>query len=116
MTNGLDSLLDERTAKTLDCLQRYANSNHRAYFFALKELRVVQNNRLLRLALDGEDDDTPLPELVCIAELTKRTQLLDASEDMAKWLAAKAYLDSPLPGRMQNEPMPDLDRVRQEVA
>jgi len=48
--------------------------------------------------------------------LTKRTQLLDASEDMAKWLAAKAYLDSPLPGRMQNEPMPDLDRVRQEVA
>jgi len=34
MTNGLDSLLDERTAKTLDRLQRYAASNQRAYFSA----------------------------------------------------------------------------------
>ena len=75
MTNGLDSLLDERTAKTRDRLQRYAASNQRAYFSALRELRVVQNNRLLRLAAQGQDDDTPLPELVSVAQLTKRTQI-----------------------------------------
>jgi hypothetical protein len=79
MTNGLDSLLDERTAKALDRLQRSANSNRRAYFSALKELRVVQNNRLLRLALQGQDDDMPLPELVAVHDLTKRTQQLDAN-------------------------------------
>ena len=115
MANGLDSLLDERTAKTLDRLQRYAASNQRSYFSALKELRTVQNNRLLRLALEGQDDDTPLPELVSIAELTKRTQQLDASAELAKWLAAKAYIDAPLPRGLQNEAMPDLAPFRQEA-
>jgi hypothetical protein len=43
MTNGLESLLDEPTAKALDRLQRYASSNQRAYYAALKELRTVQN-------------------------------------------------------------------------
>lgn len=74
MTNGLDSLLDERTAKTLDRLQRYAASNQRAYFSALRELRVVQNNRHFRLAAEGQHEDAPLPELVSVAQLTKRTQ------------------------------------------
>ena len=36
--------------KLTPSLQRYAASNQCAYFFALRELRVVQNNRLLRLA------------------------------------------------------------------
>src|SRR4029077_10777078 len=57
MTNGIDSLLDERTAKALDRLQRYANSNQRAYFSALRELRAVQNNRFIRLAADDPNDD-----------------------------------------------------------
>jgi len=115
MVNGLDSLLDERTAKTLDRLQRYAASNQRSYFSALKELRTVQNNRLLRLALEGQDD-TPLPELVSIAELTKRTQQLEANTELAEWLAAKAYIDAPLPRGLQNEATPDPGRCRQEVA
>ena len=115
MTNGLDSLLDERTAKTLDRLQRYAVSNQRAYFSALRELRVVQNNRLLRLAAEGQDDDTPLPELVSVAQLTKRTQKIEADADSAEWLAMKAIIDAPMPGRKQNEAMPDFDRMRQEM-
>jgi hypothetical protein len=48
ITNDFDALLDEQTAKALDRLQRYAASNQRSYFKALKELRTVQNNRLLR--------------------------------------------------------------------
>ena len=116
MTNGLDSLLDERTAKALDRLQRYAASNQRAYFSALRELRVVQNNRFLRLAAEGQDDDTPLPELVSIVELTKRTQQLEANAQIARWLAMEAYINAPIPGLRQNEAMPDLGRFRQEVA
>jgi hypothetical protein len=116
MTNGLDSLLDERTAKALDRLQRYAASNQRAYFSALRELRVVQNNRFLRLAAEGQDDDTPLPELVSIVELTKRTQQLEANAQKAQWLAMEAYINAPIPGLRQNEAMPDLGRFRQEVA
>jgi hypothetical protein len=115
VTNGLDSLLDERTAKTLDRLQRYAASNQRAYFSALRELRVVQNNRLLRLAAEGQDNDTPLPELVSVAQLTKRTQKMEADADSAEWLAMKAYIDSPMPGLRQNEAIPDLDRMRQQM-
>ena len=38
MANGVDSLLDERTASALDRLNRYAASNQRSYFKALKEL------------------------------------------------------------------------------
>jgi hypothetical protein len=47
MTNGLESLLDESTAARLDCLQRHTTANQRAYFSALKQLRDVQQNRLL---------------------------------------------------------------------
>ena len=116
MTSGLDSLLDERTAKALDRLQRYAASNQRAYFSALKELRTVQNNRLLRLSQSGKQDGTPLPELVSIVELTKRTQQLEANAKLTDWLAMEAYINAPMPGRRQNEAMPDLSRLRQEVA
>ena len=106
MANGLDSLLDERTAKALDRLQRYANSNQRAYFSALRDLRTVQNNRFLRLAADNPDDDTTLTELVSIAEWTKQTQLLDTGSDCPDWPAMKAYIDGPIP---------DLSLRRQEV-
>src|SRR5436190_20290935 len=42
MERGLDSLLDERTGKTLDRLARYAAYHHRAYRGALKQLRAYQ--------------------------------------------------------------------------
>src|SRR5262249_7417536 len=40
MANGVDSLLDETTARALDRLQRYAASSQRSYFKALNELRT----------------------------------------------------------------------------
>jgi hypothetical protein len=115
MTNGLDSLLDERTAKTLDRLQRYSNSNQRSYFAALRELRTVQNNRLLRVELALEDEDNPLPELVSVAQLTKQSQL-DTGSDCPDWPTMKAIIDAPLPRPLRNEATPDLNRFRQEVA
>jgi hypothetical protein len=114
MANGLDSLLDEPTAKALDRLQRYASSNQRSYRAALMELRTVQNNRLLRRTLEGHDD--PLPELVSVAELAKRTQRHKAETDMGEWLAIKACIDAPLPGRLQNEATQSSALLRQEVA
>ena len=73
MTNGLDSLLDEPTAKALDRLQRYASSNQRAYFAALSEFApskpIASSPRL-----EGRDD--PIPELVSVVDVMKRTESL----------------------------------------
>ena len=44
------------------------------------ELRTVQNNRLVRRTMEGHDD--PLPELVSVAEMTKRTQRHKAETGM----------------------------------
>ena len=114
MTNGLDSLLDETTAKALDRLQRYASSNQRAYYAALKELRAVQTNRLTHATLEDRDD--PIPELVSIAELSKRTREYDAGVDAAEWRGMRDYINAPIPGRMQNEPAVRPTALRQEVA
>src|SRR5438105_8595968 len=70
MTSGIESLLDDSTAKALDRLQRYAASNQRSYYSALKELRTVQTNRFARSAMEG--GDAPAPELVSIAALSKQ--------------------------------------------
>jgi hypothetical protein len=111
MANGLESLFDERTSKALDRLQRYAAANQRSYFTALKQLRIAQNNRVLRRTLDGHDYNE-LPELVSLAELAKQTQQCVADCDMAAWLVEKARSEAPLPRGLQNEAMPDLGRFR----
>ena len=74
----------------------------------------MQNNRLLRRTLEGHDD--PLPELVSVAEMTKRTQRHKAETDMGQWLAIKGCLDAPLPGGLQNEATQSSALFRQEVA
>jgi len=115
MTNGLESLLDERTAKTLDRLQRYAASNQRAYFKALAELRTVQNNRLLRRSMEGHDDD-PVPELVSVGDVMKRTESLRTAALRSELLSTQVVLKAPAPRLFQNEATPDLSRFCQEVA
>ena len=114
MTNGIQSLLDESTAKALDRLQRYAASNQRSYYSALKELRTVQTNRLTRCAMEGRED--PAPELVSVAELSKRTQQISAAIDAAAWRAMDAHFNAPIPRRVQNEPADHAAASRQEVA
>jgi hypothetical protein len=102
MANGIDSLLDERTAKALDRLQRYAAANQRSYFVAMKQLQTVQNNRLLRRTLDGHALD-PLPELASLAEVAKQSQQCLADAEMAQRFVQDAIINAPLPHRMQNE-------------
>ena len=114
MTNGVASLLDESTAKALDRLQRYAASNQRSYYSALKELRSVQTNRLTRYAVEGRED--PAPELVSVAALSKQAAQQDAERHAVEWRAMEAYINAPLPGRMQNEPAGPAPASRQEVA
>jgi hypothetical protein len=62
MANNVDSLLDERTAKALDRLQRYAAANQRTYFKALHELRrsrrigsAAVNSRALAMTILSPD-------------------------------------------------------------
>jgi hypothetical protein len=114
MTNGVESLLDERTAKALDRLQRYAAANQRSYFAAMKQLRTVQNNRLLRRALDGHALD-PLPELVSLAEVAKQTQQCLADAETAQCFVQDAIVNAPMPGRMQNEAVSNAAGRLQEV-
>src|SRR5262245_18759620 len=114
MTNGVESFLDETTAKALDRLQRYASANQRSYFKALQELRTVQNNRIVRETLERQDN--PLPELISVAELSKRTHQYHAAADMAEWRSKKAFIDSPLPRGLQNEATQNPGQSRQEVA
>jgi hypothetical protein len=103
MATGIHSLLDEKTAKALDRLQRYASANQRTYFKAVKELRTVQNNRLLRHAPERLDNQ-PLPELVSVAELTKRTKQADSATVWAAMRASEDAINAVRSRILQNEP------------
>ena len=113
--NGVDSLLDESTAKALDRLHRYAAANQRSYFKALKELSVIQNNRIVRIATATPGDDQ-LPELVSITQVTKQTQDIHARVERAQCAAMEAYINAPLPRRLQNEAILDSTIRAKEVA
>jgi hypothetical protein len=102
MADGVDALLDDRTAAALDRLQRYAAAAQRSYFRALRELRTLQSNRIHRRELEGHDD--PLPELVVIADVEKRIAQRDADPRIAEVNAMYAYINAPLPKKSQNEP------------
>jgi hypothetical protein len=102
MANGVDALLDDRTAAALDRLQRYASANQRTYFKAIEELRVIQENRLHRRELEGHDD--PLPELVPVAAVAQRIREEDAMKELARSKAIESYLNAPVPRKLQNEP------------
>ena len=43
------------------------------------------------------------------------TLRMEADAASAEWLAIKAIIDAPMPGRRQNEAMSDFDRMRQEM-
>ena len=102
VTNDFEALLDDATAKALDRLQRYAASSQRAYFKALTELRTVQNNRLLRRTLEGHEND-PVPELVSVGDVTKRTQQLNIMALRAELLSSETIVKAPSPRLLQNE-------------
>jgi hypothetical protein len=114
MAGGVDSLLDEKTAKALDRLQRYASANQRSYFQALRELRTVQSNRTFDEWLEGKAD--PLPELVSLGGLLKRSRQHYDEDDMAEWRIRKESLDANRLTKLQNKPIAPASARRQEVA
>src|SRR6478672_9182512 len=82
MVNGLDPLLDESSAKTLDRLHRYHGQAERAYYRHLRELRVLQTNRAIRdLKADEEEAEFCTP-LVSYNDLTKRSHAQVKTEAM----------------------------------
>src|SRR5689334_13867393 len=73
MVDGLDPLLDESSAKTLDRLHRYHGQAERSYYRHLRELRVLQTNRALRCLKMDEEEEELVPTLVSYNDLAKRT-------------------------------------------
>jgi len=71
--NGLDPLLDDSAAKTLDRIHRYAAQSERSYYRHLKELRVLQTNRVLRDVKMSDEDQQVCPVLVSYNDVTKRS-------------------------------------------
>jgi hypothetical protein len=73
MVNGLDPILDDSAAKTLDRLYRYASRAERSYYKALRELRTLQTNRALRTVKLEKEQEAVVPAITSVNDLTKQT-------------------------------------------
>ena len=110
--NGLDPLLDDSAAQTLERLSRYAARAERAYYRAIKELRALQTNRGLRAIKLSPEEAAQVPAIADINELTKRThsEVQAAAIEMAIKMMdyeAKTYLrDATRHSEARNEPKP----------
>ena len=75
-----DDFTDPETCKVLDRLSRYQSRNERAYYRALKELRILQTNRALRDVKLNEEYAQQVPAITDINHLTKQTHSEVTSE------------------------------------
>jgi hypothetical protein len=119
MVNGLDPLLDDSAAKTVDRLHRYAAAAERAYYRALRELRLLQTNRADAISLLNDDHAQPDPILADIAHGVR--VLKDQHRCTALWIANS--INAPIPGAntpaprsVQNEPTAQPGPARKEAA
>jgi hypothetical protein len=71
MASGLDPLLDDSAAKTLDRLYRYATAADRAYTRALNELRTLQTERALRRVKLEPAQRAITPKLASVNQIVK---------------------------------------------
>ena len=113
--NGIDPLLDESAARQLDRIQRHANQSERSYFRHLKELRLLQTNRLARIITLTDEELNDCPTLVSCGDIAKQTQQYRTAKAQAAAHAGQqviarieAETNACLAGirasRMQNEP------------
>lgn len=104
--NGLDPLLDDSAAKTLDRIHRYQSQSERSYYRHLKELRALQTNRVVRGLVMSEDEAKACPVLVPCHELAKRThQVHQAGAQAGEHARVEGWLAAARAARgMQNEP------------
>jgi hypothetical protein len=70
----IDDLTDPQTTAVLDRISRYQSRAQRAYYKALKELRILQTNRALRAAKLDPQTAAEVPAIADIAVLTKQSQ------------------------------------------
>jgi len=57
-----------------DRISRYQSRTQRAYYKALKELRTLQTNRVLRRTDLSEEEREVIPVIVCVGDLHKQSQ------------------------------------------
>ena len=87
----LDDFTDPQTAAVLDRLTRYQSRAQRAYYKALRELRILQTNRALRrLKLDAETA-AEVPAIADINNLTKQSQSEVQAEAMKQAIDMVEY-------------------------
>jgi hypothetical protein len=73
--NGVDPLTDPDREKQMDRLARYQARHERSNYRALKELRTLQTNCMIRITLERQGKlRGEAPGLVTWAEVSKRTQ------------------------------------------
>ena len=102
MADGLDPLLDESKAKTLDRIHRYHRDALRNYHRAMNQLRTLQTNRAVRTASLYEEDAKTVPVLCTIKQLPMRT---------AQEVEEEALLEA----SVQNEPTaPAHNRIEED--
>ena len=92
--NGLDPLLDESAGKTLDRIHRYHAQAERSYHRQLKELRILQTDRVTRSVTLTEEEASECPTLVSCTEIAKRTQQVNKARAGARMSSAQATIDA----------------------
>ena len=109
VVNGLDPILDESSAKTLDRIHRYAGQAQRSYSRSLKELQGLQTNRALRKIKLDEEEAKLVPLLVSYNDLTKRShaevqaEAFDIANQMLDY-QTKTWIANARRDREQNKP------------
>ncbi len=73
--DGVDPLTDPAKQAEMDRLARYQARHERSYYRALKELRTLQTNCMIRITLENQGKlRGQAPALVAWGEVSKRTQ------------------------------------------
>ena len=112
---GFEAMMEEPTAKSLDRINRYAAHHQRTFDRALRNLRLLQTERLTRRVAAGHQD--PVPVTVPVAEIDKRTrQITKRTHPLVLVAGASACSHMPAPAELQNEPNAAAELLRREVA
>jgi hypothetical protein len=108
---GVDPLTDPNREKQMDRLARYQARIERSYYRALKELRALQTNRMIRITYEQQGKlRGEAPGLVTWGEVSKRTHrnlgqdLIRYIEWESKTLAARSHAKKQ--AKVQTNPPP----------
>jgi hypothetical protein len=91
VAGGLDPLLNESCAPTLDRLARYRATSERSLYRAIKELRTQQNLRMERLALPPQTAN-PLPPQGRVAFFNQSLEITKQSQNRASEEEARRHI------------------------